>query len=205
MKRITFLFTALTALIALNSFKLPSTGYQVGDKVADFKLKNVDGKMVSLADNPAAKGYILVFTCNTCPVAQAYEDRVIALNQKYTALGYPVIAINPNDPAIAAGDSFEKMKERASSRQYAFPYLVDENQQVAKSFGARSTPHVFIVTRAGNDFSVAYIGAIDNNSEDEASASKKFVEAAMNDILAGKPASVNFTKAVGCGIKWKKA
>ncbi|MES2734159.1 MAG: thioredoxin family protein [Bacteroidota bacterium] len=205
MKKITFLLTALTALIVLNSFRLPSDGYQVGDKVADFKLTNVDGKTVSLADNQAAKGYIVVFTCNTCPVAQAYEDRIIALNQKYAAKGYPVIAINPNDPTIAAGDSFEKMKQRATSKQYAFPYLVDENQQVAKAYGARSTPHVFIVTRTGNDFTVAYIGAIDNNSEDEAAASKKFVEAAMEDILAGKPASVNFTKAVGCSIKWKKA
>ena len=93
---------ALCAML-LSSFVLrpAADGYKVGDKAADFKLKNVDGKLVSLAGNPAAKGYIVVFTCNTCPFAQGYESRIIALDQKYAPLGYPVVAINPNDAASA--------------------------------------------------------------------------------------------------------
>ncbi|MBC7920764.1 MAG: thioredoxin family protein [Ferruginibacter sp.] len=183
---------------------LPEGGYQVGDQARDFKLKNVDGKLVSMADNSKAKGYILVFTCNTCPVSQAYEDRIIALHTQYAAQDYPVIAINPNDPAVAAGDSFDNTKKRADSKAYAFPYLTDETQEVAKAYGARSTPHVFIVSRKAENFVIEYTGAIDNNAEDAGSATKKYVEAAMTDILAGKPAAIHSTKAIGCSIKWRK-
>lgn len=176
-------------------------GYQVGDKAADFKLKNIDGKMVSLADNKAAKGYIVVFTCNTCPFAKAYESRIVDLNAKYTAKGYPVVAINPNDPAVAPGDSYTDMQKK----KYAFPYLVDESQQVAKAYGATRTPHLYVLTRKGNDFVVSYIGAIDDNSEDPKLVKTKYVENAMTEILAGKPATTSSTKAIGCTIKWKRA
>src|ERR1700683_2264957 len=110
-----------TALVALASFT--GTGYKVGDKAADFKLKNVDGKMVSMADYKDAKGFIVVFTCNHCPFAKAYEDRVIALNAKYASKGYPVIAINPNDPSQVEEDSYANMQARAKAKNYAFPYL----------------------------------------------------------------------------------
>ena len=188
--------------LLLSSFILRplATGYNVGDKAADFKLKNIDGKMVSLADNKAAKGYIVVFTCNTCPFAKAYESRIVDLNTKYAPLGYPVVAINPNDPAVAPGDSYADMQKK----KYAFPYLVDENQQVAKAFGATRTPHLYVLTKKGTDFVVSYIGAIDDNSEDAKLAKTKYVENAMTEILAGKPATTNSTKAIGCTIKWKQ-
>jgi peroxiredoxin len=207
MKKPLVLFAVLALLVTLSSFYLPlaDSGYRVGDKAADFKLKNVDGKMVSLADNKAAKGYIVVFTCNTCPYAQAYEQRIIGLHQKYAPLGYPVVAINPNDPQVVAGDSYTQMQKRAKEKKYAFPYLLDETQNVAHNFGATRTPHVYVLQRTGTDFTVAYIGAIDNNTEDATAATSKYVEAAMTEIMAGKPATTNFTKAVGCGIKWKKA
>jgi peroxiredoxin len=176
-------------------------GYQVGDKAADFKLKNIDGKMVSLADNKAAKGYIVVFTCNTCPFAKAYESRIVDLNAKYASKGYPVVAINPNDPAVAPGDSYADMQKK----KYAFPYLVDESQQVAKAYGATRTPHLYVLTRKGSDFVVSYIGAIDDNSEDPKLVKTKYVENAMTEILAGKPATTSSTKAIGCTIKWKRA
>ena len=188
--------------LLLSSFILRplATGYNVGDKAADFKLKNIDGKMVSLADNKAAKGYIVVFTCNTCPFAKAYESRIVDLNTKSAPLGYPVVAINPNDPAVAPGDSYADMQKK----KYAFPYLVDENQQVAKAFGATRTPHLYVLTKKGADFVVSYIGAIDDNSEDAKLAKTKYVENAMTEILAGKPATTNSTKAIGCTIKWKQ-
>ena len=194
---------ALCFALLLSSFILRPTadGYKVGDKAADFKLKNTTGKLVSLADNKAAKGYIVVFTCNTCPYAKAYESRIIDLNTKYAPLGYPVVAINPNDASKVPGDSYAAMQ----TKKYAFPYLQDESQQVAKTFGATRTPHLYILTRQGSDFVVSYIGAIDDNSEDASLVKTKYVENAMTEIIAGKAPSTNSTKAIGCTIKWKQA
>ena len=202
MKKTLPLFALCFALL-LSSFILRPTadGYKVGDKAADFKLKNTNGKLVSLADNKAAKGYIVVFTCNTCPYAKAYESRIIDLNTKYAPLGYPVMAINPNDASKVPGDSYAAMQ----TKKYAFPYLQDESQQVAKTFGATRTPHLYILTRQGSDFVVSYIGAIDDNSEDASLVKTKYVENAMTEIIAGKAPSTNSTKAIGCTIKWKQA
>ncbi|TGE12239.1 thioredoxin family protein [Hymenobacter elongatus] len=205
MKTLFSFFAACCALVLLSNFALVSPGYQVGDKVADFRLKNVDGTLVSLADNKAARGYIVVFTCNTCPYAKAYESRIIALHQKYASQGYSVVAINPNDVATVPGDSFAEMQARAASQKYPFAYLQDESQQVARTFGATRTPHLYVVTKQGADFVVSYIGAIDDNSEDAKLVKTKYVEQAMTDILAGKPAATSSTKAIGCTIKWKKA
>ncbi|MBF9140051.1 thioredoxin family protein [Hymenobacter properus] len=202
MKKLLPYFTLCFALLLSSFIARPAAdGYKVGDKATDFKLKNIDGKMVSLADNKAAKGYIVVFTCNTCPFAKAYESRIIDLNTKYAPKGYPVVAINPNDPAVAPGDSYADMQKK----KYAFPYLVDESQQVAKTYGATRTPHLYVLTRQGNDFVVSYIGAIDDNSEDASLVKTKYVENALTEILAGKPATTNSTKAIGCTIKWKRA
>ena len=194
---------ALCFALLLSSFILRPTadGYKVGDKAANFKLKNINGKLVSLADNKAAKGYIVVFTCNTCPYAKAYESRIVDLNTKYAPLGYPVMAINPNDASKVPGDSYAAMQ----TKKYAFPYLQDESQQVAKTFGATRTPHLYILTRRGSDFVVSYIGAIDDNSEDASLVKTKYVENAMTEIIAGKAPSTNSTKAIGCTIKWKQA
>ncbi|MFT5765429.1 MAG: hypothetical protein ACI8X3_002866, partial [Saprospiraceae bacterium] len=102
---------------------VPLTGYTIGDVAEDFSLKNVDGKMFSLSNIPEAEGYIVVFTCNTCPYAVAYEDRIIALHEKFATDGYPVIAINPNDPDVKPGDSFDNMVVRAKEKAFAFPYV----------------------------------------------------------------------------------
>ncbi|MBD2767900.1 thioredoxin family protein [Hymenobacter sp. BT664] len=194
---------AFCCALLLSSFIARPTadGYQVGDKATDFKLKNVDGKLVSLADNKAAKGYIVVFTCNTCPYAKAYESRIVALHHKYAPQGYPVVAINPNDPAVVPGDSYAAMQ----TKKYAFPYLQDESQQVAKAYGATRTPQLYVLTRQGSDLIVSYTGAIDDNSEDAKLVKTKYAENALTEILAGKPVSVSATKAIGCTIKWKRA
>src|SRR5690606_4664699 len=109
------------------------------------------------------KGYILIFTCNHCPFAKMYEDRIIDLHNKYAPKGFPVIAINPNDPTIVPDDSFENMQKRAEKKDYPFPYLFDETQSTAKAYGAEKTPHVYVLEKKGNDFYVQYVGAIDNN------------------------------------------
>ncbi len=118
-----------------------------GQPAPDFKLKNVDNKEVSFNNFPNAKGFIVVFTCNTCPVAKAYEKRIMELDKKYAPQGYPVIAINPNDPDLSKGDSFDKMKTLAATKKYSFPYLYDEGQTITNAYGAKNTPHVFIVTK----------------------------------------------------------
>jgi peroxiredoxin len=192
-------------LMVMVAFSFRPAGYELGDVVSDFKLKNVDGKMVSLADYRDAKGFIVIFDCNTCPFSKGYNDRIAALHRKYNALGFPVIAINPNAGEISKGDSFEEMVKRARQKKYEFAYLHDETQAVAKAFGATNTPHVFVIAKADRQWKVAYIGTIDDNARDGAAAQKKYVENAVDELLAGKPVSQPKTKAIGCGIKWRDA
>lgn len=199
----TFLLALCFAMFFAGSPVKP--GYEVGDVVADFKLKNVDGKMVSLSAYKDAKGAIVIFDCNTCPYSKAYNDRIISLNTNYSAKGFPVIAINANDPGISPGDSFDAMVKYAKDKNYTFPYLIDESQSVARAFGATNTPHVFVLKKEGKDFKVAYVGAIDNNSKDASAADKKYVEEAVDALIGGKDVPTNKTKAIGCTIKWKNA
>jgi peroxiredoxin len=201
--------TLLGLLIVLFSTPLFTTnevtGYDVGDYAADFSLKNVDGKMVSLVDYKDAKGFIISITCNTCPYAIMYEQRIIDLHKKYASQGYPVIAINPNDPEQKPGDSFHKMVERASEKNYPFPYLIDESQEVTKHFGATNTPHMYILQKENDQYRVAYIGTIDNNPKSAEQASKHYIDDAIKALLSGQKVEVSKTKAVGCTIKWKSA
>jgi len=197
MKRV--LFSCVVVLVMVASAPVKN-GYEVGDIATDFKLKNVDGNMVSLADWKKAKGFIVIFDCNTCPYSKAYNDRIIGLNTKYAKQGYPVIAINANN---SPGDTFEDMVSYAKKKGYAFPYLIDETQQVAKTFGATNTPHVYILNRSGNDLKVAYIGTIDDNARDASSVTKRFVEEAVDALAAGKQVPAAKTKAIGCTIKYK--
>ncbi|AZB31309.1 thioredoxin family protein [Chryseobacterium balustinum] len=181
-----------------------SKGYEVGDTAADFKLKNIDGKMVSLSDFKTAKGFIVVFTCNHCPYAKKYEDRIVALDKKYKEAGYPVIAINPNDPNVQPEDGFQQMITRAKEKGFTFPYLVDEGQKVYPQYGATKTPHVFILQKEGSKNIVKYIGAIDNNYDDPNDVSEHYVQDAMDALLSGKPVANAKTVAIGCTIKVKK-
>lgn len=178
-------------------------GLGVGDKAADFSLKNVDGQMVSLETNKAAKGYILVFTCNTCPYANMYEDRIIELHNKYASQGYPVLAIQPNDANKSPGDSYENMQARAKEKSYAFPYVIDETQETTKTYGATNTPHVYVLQKVSDsNFRIEYIGAIDNNSRNADAASKHYVDEAVENLISGADISTKTTKAIGCQIKW---
>lgn len=185
--------------------KLPNValGYNIGDVVADFKLKNINGKMVSLSDFSAAKGFIVVFTSNHCPFSKSYEDRVIALDNKYASQGFPVIAINPNDPDAYEEDSFANMQARAKEKGYTYPYLADDTQTVSKLFGAMRTPQIYVLKKEGGKLILSYLGAIDDNAQDPSGVTKRYVEDAVNNLLAGKPVVTTTTKAVGCAIKWK--
>jgi len=196
------LFIAFMMLLVVPHGNTGIHGLSVGDRAPGFTLKNVDGRMVSLDDFENAKGYLIIFTCNTCPYAKAYEDRIIALHNKYAPKGIPVIAINPNAASVQSGDSFEAMQARARAKRFPFPYVQDERQEVARNFGATKTPHVYLLKR---DRTVAYMGAIDNNHRDAAMADRKYVEDAVDALLGGDAIPVEETKAIGCTIKWKDA
>ena len=178
-----------------------TSGYQPGDKATDFKLKSVDDKMYSMSDYKDATGFIVVFTCNHCPFAVKYEDRVIELAKKYKSKGYILLAINPNDPAAAPDDSFDKMKVRAKEKGFTFPYLFDEGQKIFPQYGATKTPHVFLLDK---NLIVKYIGAIDDNVEDASAVKEKFLENAIATLEKGQEPEVPLTKAIGCSIKVKK-
>ena len=178
--------------------------YTIGDIATDFKLINVDDRYVSLSDFKQAKGFIVIFTCNHCPYAKAYEDRIIALDKKYKPLGYPVIAINPNDPLVQPQDSMDEMKIRAKEKGFTFPYLLDEGQKVYPKYGATKTPHVFILKKEKSNNVVKYIGAIDNNYEDPTDVNHYYVEDAVNALLKNQEVKEKKTVAIGCTIKVKK-
>lgn len=184
--------------------EMATLGYQIGDEATDFALKGVDEKFYSLKDFTNAKGFIVVFTCNHCPYAKAYEERIIALDKKYKELGYPVIAINPNDPTVQPEDSFELMKQRAQEKGFTFPYLIDEGQKIYPQYGATKTPHVYILQKENEKNIVKYIGAIDNNHENANDVTEKYVESALNELLSNKEISTKETKAIGCTIKVKQ-
>jgi glutathione peroxidase-family protein len=201
-------FTLFFAVLVFGALSLVSfeekAGYAIGDKVTDFSLKNVDGNMVSLKDFVETKGFIIVFTCNHCPYSKQYEQRIIDLNKKYAPQGFPVIAINPNDPSVEPEDSFEEMVKRWNEKQFGFPYLFDEGQKVYPIFGATKTPHTFVLSKKTGGYYVEYIGAIDDNNKEPEKVTARYVEEAINALLKGEKPAVSTTKALGCSIKVKK-
>ena len=200
---ITGLFV-VAAVLFVQATDAPQDGYGVGDYATDFELPNIDGESVSLSDYNDAKGYIVVFTCNTCPYAQLYEQRIIDLHRQYADQGFPVIAINPNDVTKQPGDSIEEMVARAKDKDYPFPYLRDDSQKIAKAYGATKTPHVFVLNKEGAEkYKVEFIGAIDDNPQNPNSVNEKYVESAIDALLSGKSPKVKTKRAIGCTIKWR--
>ncbi|MBT8189092.1 MAG: thioredoxin family protein [Saprospiraceae bacterium] len=198
--RLTYSLSLIISGLAFFAFTIIGDGYKVGDTATDFSLKGVDGKMVSLTDFPDAKGFIITFTCNHCPYAVLYEDRLIELHNKFAPQGYPVIAINPNDPEVQPADSYEAMQKRAEEKAFPFPYLFDEGQNIYPQYGATKTPHIFLLNK---DKVVKYIGAIDDNPRNPDDVKVNYVENAIGAIENGEKPDPDFTKAIGCSIKTK--
>jgi peroxiredoxin len=204
--KLSFFFFLAAGLLsaAANSWngeEIASTnGLEIGDTAPDFSLKNVDGSMVSLADYEDAKGFIVIFTCNHCPYAVKYEDRIIELHNTYASQGYPVVAINPNDPEVQPADSFEAMQERAEEKDFPFAYLFDDGQKIYPQYGATRTPHVYLLDA---ERVVRYIGAIDDNYADASAVSEKYIENAIAAMENGDAPNPAKTKAIGCTIKSK--
>jgi peroxiredoxin len=169
-----------------------------------FSLKNIDDREVSFADFPEAKGFMVVFTCNHCPYAIAYERRLVELQNRFGPQGVQLIAINPNDAQKYPQDSFEMMKIRAAQRGFNFPYLHDDSQEVAHSYGAERTPHVFLVQRKDDgQFEVVYSGAIDDSWDGASNVQEEYLAHAAEVMLSGQPIPKAKTPAVGCSIKWR--
>lgn len=186
--------------ISISCSAQSTSGLAIGDVAPDFKLKNIDDTSVSLVDYKEAKGYIVVFTCNHCPYSVMYEDRLIALHNKYAPMGYPVVAINPNDPEANAEDSFELMKVRAKEKSFPFAYLFDDGQKIYPQYGAKKTPHVFLLDQGKK---VQYIGAIDDSPRDEDAIEVVYLENAIQALMNNKTPDPTMTKAIGCSIKTK--
>lgn len=217
MKNKLLILSFLAAIFAFTAMIYPqqkqeeskTLGYGIGDKATDFSLKNATnnmngiGKNVSLKDYNNVKGYIVIFTCNHCPFAIAYEDRIIELHKKYAPEGYPVVAINPNDVTKVPDDSYANMKTRVKEKGFPFAYLIDETQGIAKAYGATKTPHVYILEKRSNDNIVRYIGAIDDNTYEADAVKEKYIENAVDALLNGKSVQNTETRAIGCTIKWK--
>lgn len=197
------LLSALVLVLALSAFTINTDdkGYKVGDIATDFSLENIDGNKVSLSDYKEAKGFIVIFTCNTCPYAVAYEDRIEALNKKYASKGYPVIAIMPNNTDVKPGDNMEAMRARAKAKGFTFPYLMDAGQEIYPQYGATKTPHVYILEKTKKGNVVKYIGAIDDNYKDAKAVTTTYVQDAVNALLNKQAIEIKETRAIGCSIK----
>lgn len=197
----------IAALIA--AFPVPShagdeapPGLVLGDEapLADVKMKNVDGREVSITDVRGKKGTLVVFSCNACPWAQAWESRIVDLGNTYTVRGIGVVMVNPNDPGVVAADGFEQMKERARKRGMKFPYVVDATSDVARAFGATRTPEAFLF---GADGRLVYHGTVDDNARQPDKVQQRYLRDALDAVSAGKAVGVAETKAFGCSIKFR--
>ncbi|RLD27133.1 MAG: thioredoxin family protein [Bacteroidetes bacterium] len=191
----------LVSAFTANKIISDEKGYDIGDIATDFKLENIDGNKVSMSDYKDAKGFIITFTCNTCPYAVLYEDRLEALNKKYAPEGYPVIAIMPNNTDIMPGDNMEAMKTRAKEKGFTFPYLLDQEQNIFPQYGAAKTPHMYVLQKTSEGNIVKYIGAIDDNYKDADLVNTKYVENAVDALLKGEEVTETKTRAIGCTIK----
>lgn len=212
MKPVSLFITGLFCLFLLSlkpSADEDPVTLAIGATAPDFKLTGVDGKVYTLSSFSKAKLLVIVFTCNHCPTAQAYEDRIIKLAADYKSKGVELIAISPNDPLAVRldelgysdmGDTFEEMKLRAKEKKFRFPYLYDGGtQKVANAYGPVATPHVFIFDK---DRKLRYQGRIDDTEKPSKTPNKTDTRAALDELLAGKDVTTTTTKVFGCSIKW---
>jgi peroxiredoxin len=200
------LFTSLSILFQPAHDEIPTL--LLGSKAPEFNLPGVDGRSRALEDFAGAKILVVIFTCNHCPTAQYYENRIKQIVTDYKSKGVALVAIMPNDPKSVRldelgwtdlSDTFAEMKLRAKERQFNFPYLYDgETEEVSRAYGPVSTPHAFVFDV---DRKLRYEGAIDN-SERIQHVTKNYLRDALDALLADKEPPVAQTKAIGCSIKW---
>lgn len=169
----------------------------------NFSLVNVDGKLVSLDDYADAKGLIIIFTCNHCPFAKLYPQRLNALNEKYKKLGVPLIAISSTDSVQYEEDDFAHMVQYAKKEKFKFPYLYDRDQSTAKHYKAQKTPHAFVIWKNKGKWQIEYEGAIDDNGMQAKDVKDAYVANAVEALLAGKTVAIQHSKSIGCQIYFR--
>lgn len=202
MKKAIGVFLLLFVAFGASSFRgVPAS--LLGNTVSDFRLKDTNGRTFSLNGTAGAKGFIVVFTCNHCPFAKLYPERLNALSKKYSALGVPLIAVNSMDTLVYEDETLAKMKERAAAEHYDFPYLQDPLQNVARDFKANRTPHAFVIWKENNSWVIRYAGAIDNNGKEPEKATP-YLANAVDELLAGKTVKTGETASIGCTIYFRK-
>lgn len=195
MKRLTIIFIALLAAT------LYADELNVGAKAPAFSLPNsVDGKTVDFKPGDG-KLSVVVFTCNQCPYAKAFEPRIVALGEQYAKRGVTFYAIDSNDDSTHPEETMSEMKSRATSKNYPYPYLKDADSRIARAYGARVTPHVFVVDGTGT---IRYRGYVDDSARPEERKHNGLTDA-LDSLLGGKEINVAATKAFGCSIKFKPA
>jgi peroxiredoxin len=178
------------------------TNLHPGDRAIAFALPGVDGKTHALSNYADKQAVAVIFTCNHCPYARAWEDRFVQIQADYASQGVQLLAINANDAVKYPGDSFEAMKQRSQEKSYNFPYLHDESQQVAREYGAERTPEIFLFNKHGV---LQYHGMPDDNHEDPDAVQHHYLRAALDAVLVGESPAITQTPPVGCTIKWKAA
>jgi peroxiredoxin len=173
---------------------------KIGSVMPDFNLPAVDGKNYSSKDYEDNKALIVIFSCNHCPYVQAYEERIKEIDKKYGSKNVKLVAINSNDSSKYEDDSFEGMIKRAGEKGFSFPYLRDEDQSAARSFGATHTPEAFIFDK---ERKLIYHGKIDDNWKEPDKVQNRYLENAIDEFLSGEEISIRETFSIGCTIKWK--
>jgi len=200
---------ALASLIAVAALSAPLHADDAAPKalaigaaipMAGEKMKNVDGSAIAVADVKGSKGTLVIFTCNACPWAKAWEDRIVALGNEYKGKGIGVIAVNANDPGKVAEDGYDQMKTRAKDKNFGFPYVVDATSNLARAYGATRTPEAFLFDAQGR---LVYHGTIDDNAQEPDKVSTRYLSDALAAVTSGKEIAVKETKAMGCGIKFR--
>ena len=191
---------AAFAIVGLAAGSQAGVALTLGDRApaADVKMKNVDGRELTIGEVAGARGTLVIFSCNHCPWVKAWEQRLAELGNACKAKGIGVIVVNPNDPAAYPEDSFEGMQERAKARGFQFPYVVDSTSGVARAFGATRTPEAFLFDAAGV---LVYHGAIDDNAEYAAKVTKHYLRDALDAVATGARPAIAESKAIGCSIK----
>ena len=212
MKKILFTLSLLVVAVAVSAFIMgdkPSESIEIGTSapMPGLEMKGVDGSMNSLKSLKGENGLLVVFSCNTCPFvvgrdgkSEGWETRYNNLNKQAQMMGFGMVLINSNEAKRDRADSMSEMKSHAKSEGYTMPYVVDENHKLADAFGAKTTPHVYLLDA---DLKLAYKGAIDDNVDSAKEVSKRYVEDAMTMLTKGQNPDPNSTKPLGCSIKRK--
>jgi peroxiredoxin len=199
----TLRFTALLSLLAVaGPARAEVLALGAAPPMTDMKMMNVNGEEVTIAGVQGKNGTLVIFSCNACPYAKAWEERIVTLGNEYAKKGIGVVMINSNDPNVQADDSYDVMKQRAESRGMEFPYVVDATSDVARAYGATRTPEAFLFDKKGK---LVYHGAIDDNSKDASAVKARYLKDALTAVSAGKKIKMAETKSIGCGIKFRSA